>query len=239
MPDVFVSSEEDASGRAVGEVSDDTGQDNPDNIASNRLHEHIDDNIFTSEEKRFLKKSHTTLSSFCYYPERVRFINEDPKEEVILLLRHHPITNLGWILFVFFLAVVPAFLSTFPVFEIMPLRLQVVITAIWYMFTFSIAFKQFLKWFFHVNIVTYNRLVDVDFHNILYREITDASIHRVQDVTVKIGGGLRTVINYGDVVIQTAAEIPQITFEAVPNPDLVAKVLRELRTKNGAKKKSK
>jgi len=31
------------------------------------------------------------------------------------------------------------------------------------------------------------------------------------------------------VVIQTAAQVPKIEFEAVPNPDKVARVLRELR----------
>jgi hypothetical protein len=59
--------------------------------------------------------------------------------------------------------------------------------------------------------------------------MTDTNIDRIQDVTVQHIGGVRAMFNYGDVLIQTAAEIPEIDFDAVPEPDKVAKVLRELR----------
>ena len=86
-----------------------------------------------------------------------------------------------------------------------------------------------MSWFFHVNIVTDERIVEVDFINLLYREITDANIDQIQDVTVEVSGGPRTFFRFGDVIIQTAAQVPKITFEAVPNPDTVARVLRDLR----------
>jgi len=93
-----------------------------------------------------------------------------------------------------------------------------------------------LGWFFHVNIVTDERIIEVDFVNLIYREITDANIDQIQDVTVEMGGGIRTYFNYGDLIIQTAAEIPKIDFEAVPKPDMVAKVLRELRVEEEQEK---
>jgi hypothetical protein len=55
-------------------------------------------------------------------------------------------------------------------------------------------------------------------------------------VTVKMGGVIRTMFNYGDVIIQTAAEIPQIEFHAVPHPDRVAAILRELRVEEEREK---
>ena len=51
-----------------------------------------------------------------------------------------------------------------------------------------------------------------------------------------MGGVIRTIFNYGDVIIQTAAEIPQIDFEAVPNPDRVSRILRELRVEEEQEK---
>jgi hypothetical protein len=54
-------------------------------------------------------------------------------------------------------------------------------------------------------------------------------LDQIQDVTVEVVGSFSTFFRYGDVVVQTAAQIPQIEFEAVPNPDMVARVLRELR----------
>jgi hypothetical protein len=70
----------------------------------------------------------------------------------------------------------------------------------------------------------------------MYREMTDANTEDIQEVTVKMGGAIRTFFNYGDVSIQTAAEKQYILFEAVPNPDRVAQILRELRMEEEVEK---
>lgn len=175
------------------------------------------------------KPSVNPVSSFRFYPNRADFVNKDPQEKVVLLLRRHPITNLPWILIAFFLILIPPFASVMPIFENMPMGFQVVTVITWYLLIFAFIFEKFLTWFFNVNIITDERVFDVDFFNLVYREITDAEIEQIQDVTVKVGSPIRTVFNYGDVLIQTAAELPQIQFEAVPKPDMVARALRELR----------
>ena len=175
-------------------------------------------------------------ASFCYYPEGVSFINKDPEEEIIVLIRKHPITNLRWIFTALFLLILPAFLTVFPFFESLPVGFQFVSALIWYLVTMAYVLEKYLSWFFHVNIITDERIIEVDFHNLIYREMTDASIENIEDVTVQIGGGIRTFFNYGDIVIQTAAQIPQVTFEAVSRPDMIAKVLRELRVEEEQEK---
>ena len=55
-------------------------------------------------------------------------------------------------------------------------------------------------------------------------------------MTVRLGGAVRAVFNYGDIIIQTAAEIPQIELQAVPKPDRVARILRELRVEEEQEK---
>jgi uncharacterized membrane protein YdbT with pleckstrin-like domain len=157
------------------------------------------------------------------------FINKDPQEKVVLLLRRHPITNIKWIVMVFILLLAPGFLSVIEVFEGLPSDYKFLIILVWYLLTFAFAFEKFLVWFFSVNIITDERVFDVDFSSLVYREMTDAEIDQIQDVTVQIGGGARTIFNFGDVLIQTAAEVPRIIFESVPEPDRVARVLRELR----------
>lgn len=178
---------------------------------------------------KFKDHTHNPLASFCYYPDYVKFINEDPNEKVILFIRKHAVTNLEWIFLVFLMILAPAFLPLFSFFDLLPTGFQIIFVMIWYLITFAIALEKFLTWFFHVNIVTDERVVEVDFVNLFYREITDANIDQIQDVTVEVGGAIRTYLHYGDVVIQTAAEVPKIEFEDVPNPDRVAKILRELR----------
>ncbi len=50
----------------------------------------------------------------------------------------------------------------------------------------------------------------------------------IQDVTDVTGGVIRTIVNYGDGFRQTAAEVSEFAFLAVPRPDKVAKVIQEL-----------
>ncbi len=173
--------------------------------------------------------THNPLASYCYFPDHARFVNQDPDEKVILLLRKHPITNVGWILVAFFLIIIPAFFPILPFFEQLPGGLQIVSYLIWYLITSAFVFENFLSWYFHVNIITDERIIEVDFIHLVYREITDANIDQIQDVTVEIGSALRTVFNYGDILIQTAAQIPKIDLDSVPQPDKVAQVLRSLR----------
>lgn len=180
--------------------------------------------------------SHNPFSAYIYHPDRVKFINRDPKEKVILLLRKHPITNLSWVVLTFLMVIAPAFISIFDFFELLPYGYQITFILIWYLITTAFAFEEFLKWFFHVNIITDERIIEVDFVNLFYREITDANIDQIQDVTVEVGGGIRTMFHFGDLVIQTAAEIPKINFDAIPNPDKVARILRELRIEEEVEK---
>src|SRR4030042_5933241 len=152
----------------------------------------------------------------------------DSEEKVVLILRRHPLANVKAVAIAFGMVIFPSFASILPIFENIPSNFSFLLIMSWYMVTLAYILENFLNWFFSVNIVTDERIFDVDFYNLIYRKITDANIDQIQDVTVQIGGGLRTMFNYGDVIIQTASEIPEIEFEAVPIPDQVAKILRGL-----------
>jgi hypothetical protein len=76
----------------------------------------------------------------------------------------------------------------------------------------------------------------VDFYNLVDRDISDANIEDIQDVTSSIRGAIRTSFDYGDIFIQTSAEVPELDFEAVPHPDEVAKILRDLRVEEEQEK---
>lgn len=176
------------------------------------------------------------LAAFSFYPSKLDFSDKDKDEVIILLLRRHPITNLPWIVIAALMLVFPIALDLVPILEFLPPNFQSVAILIWYLLIGAFILEQFLVWFFNVNIVTDERVFDVDFHNLLYREISDAHLDQIQDVTVRMGSAIRTIFNYGDVLIQTAGEVPNLEFEAVPHPDRVAKILRELRVEEEVEK---
>jgi len=181
------------------------------------------------QKEKFPGSTHNPLSAFCYYPGNINFETKESKEKVVLLLRQHPITNVKWILIAFLMILAPIVLGAFPILSFLPPDFQFIAVLIWYLVTTAFVIQSFLTWFFNVYIVTDERIVDIDFYSLIYKEVSDANIDKIQDVTYKMGGVVRTLFNYGDVLIQTASEVPNFDFLAVPKPDQVAKILQDLR----------
>lgn len=169
------------------------------------------------------------LSSYFYLPEKVNFEDQNPDEKVILVLRQHPIVNVRWIIIGFLMLIAPIALSSFPLLASLPSRFQFISILIWYLVTMAFIIENFFYWYFNVDLITTERVVDVDLENLIYKQVSDANLDKIQDVSYKMGGAIRTLFNYGDVVIQTASEVPNFDFLAVPNPDKVTKLLQDLR----------
>src|SRR3989344_1977161 len=169
------------------------------------------------------------LASFLMRPNGVHFETREEQEEIILFLRKHPITNIPWIFISILLFITPTIIATLGVIDSVPSNFRFVFFMIWYLISMAYTLESFLTWFFNVYIVTDERVIDIDFYNLTYKEVSDASIDKIEDVTYKMGGVIRTLFNYGDVLIQTAAEVTNFDFLAVPYPDKVAKVLQDLR----------
>lgn len=176
-----------------------------------------------------LGESRNPLGAYITNPSKIHFGIQGDEEKIILLLRKHWITNLSWLFLavVFFFA--PLVLRSFPLLDFLPLRFQLMAIIIWYLLLIAFIFESFLTWFFNVYIVTDERMIDVDFYNLIYKQITEAKNDKIQDTTYRIGGVVRSLFNYGDVLVQTAGAEANLEFEAIPNPDQVVKVLDELR----------
>jgi uncharacterized membrane protein YdbT with pleckstrin-like domain len=173
--------------------------------------------------------THNPLSAFCYEPHGIRFETQDERERIVLLLRQHPIVNVPWILMAILLAVAPSFLSAFPLLDFLPVNFQFVSILFWYLIVLAFVVESALSWFFNVYIVTDERIVDVDFVNLIYREISEANIDDIQEVNSIMGGVPATVFNYGNVRIQTSSANPTFEFDRVPNPTRVTEVINRLR----------
>lgn len=170
------------------------------------------------------------LASFLMVPHGINFETREMEEKVILFLRKHFITNIPWIFTGFIMLLTPTVVMSLSILESVPSNFRFIFIMIWYLITTAYILESFLTWFFNVYIVTDERIIDIDFYNLIYKEVSDANIDKIQDVTYKMGGVIRTLFNYGDVMIQTASEVPNFDFLAVPYPDKVAKVLQDLRT---------
>jgi len=167
--------------------------------------------------------SHRLLHSFCIRPD-VRFDIQEKDEEVILVLRAHPITLLPWIingiiLFILLIFLNIVFGSLLSPAQFFLLNLTITI------FILSYLWFNFLAYFFNVGIVTNKRVIDIDFSTVIYREVTEAGLKQIEDITSKSGGYFASLFDYGDVFIQTAGTDVNIEFLKIPKPAEVVSIV--------------
>ena len=174
------------------------------------------------------KPTKNALASYMVKPPGVQFETQDRKEKIVLLLRRHFLTNLSWIVVAILMLLLPMAFWFLPLANFLPLRFQIVLILMWYMFVAVFVFENFLTWYYNVYIVTDERIVDVDFYSLIYKKVSQAKIDNIQDVTFVMGGLARSMMNFGDVFIQTAGEQREFDFNDVPRPDVVAKLINEL-----------
>lgn len=165
-----------------------------------------------------------TWKSFAVCPTDLRFETQEADEKIILFLRQHPVVNLGWIFMAVIMASLPAFWEFLP-FVWLPDRFQLMTVVLWYLLVLAFVLEKFLDWYFNVYIVTDERVVDIDFNGLIYRDLTVTKINNIQDVNFVQAGGLAAFFNFGDVFIQTAAEQREFDFLRVPNPGRVVEIL--------------
>ena len=185
--------------------------------------------VFNQKIYDILGHTKSPFSSFLVRPKVLTFAERDENEEIYLAVRPHWINNLSWILVSILMLFVPIFFHYFTFLNFFPNQYQFAAVLFWYLLTFIYAFERFLSWYFNLFLVTNERVVDIDFKNLLNKHFAEADLSMIQDVSSSVRGILGTFFNFGDVLIQTASEINQINFEKVANPEKIIKLLKELR----------
>ncbi|OGK10706.1 hypothetical protein A2767_04475 [Candidatus Roizmanbacteria bacterium RIFCSPHIGHO2_01_FULL_35_10] len=173
-----------------------------------------------------LKSSHSLFHSFCIKPN-YRFETQHANEQIILVLRAHPITQLPWIINSIVLFVVLIFLN-FVFFNFLLPAQTFFANFFGLAFIFAYIWFNFLSWFFNVGIITNERIIDIDFHAVIYKEVTETQLSKVEDVTAKSGGFFASIFNFGNVFVQTAGTEINIEFYNIPKPAEVTKIINSL-----------
>lgn len=170
-------------------------------------------------------------SSFSPNPIGLSFQDQEANEQILLLLRRHFITNVPWITATLLLIILPVifpfFLHNFP-FPLPSQHTLLLLLASYYLFIFGFILINFTLWYFQAGLVTNIRVIDVDLSGILYRQISETGIHHIEDVSYKQAGFIRSLFNYGNVLVQTAGAEENIEYDRVPRPSKVAEIIGDL-----------
>lgn len=190
---------------------------------------------FTKLNKSFLDRiekdiNSSSVSSYCAFPPGVSFNGQDDKEHIVLMVRKHPAVFIPQMLLVIFLLITPSIFSNI-LDEIAGkgnFALMLGITVFCLLLAVTVLVDTYFKWFYTVNIITDERIVDVDFINILYHKYSEAQLERIEDVTHRPVGILSSIFDYGNVYVQTAGSKPEFLFDSVPRARDVQDTLLDL-----------
>lgn len=175
-----------------------------------------------------LQPDHQAFHSFCVLPNST-FGGAEVDEHTILLLRAHPFTQISWVfnatailVLVFILDIIWGQTLTIKTYFWLNILVIVGVAAYsWY---------NFLLWYFTVGFVTNKRIIDVNYYGVVKRQVIQAPIGKVADVTARTSGYFRQIFDYGDVNVQTEGFLQNIIFDNVPSPDRAIVIIENAST---------
>lgn len=181
-----------------------------------------------------LQEQHRTLHSLCLRPN-VRFENQGANEEVLLTMRAHPITLLPFFLnaaiFLFLI-----FLSNFIIFHFLTSFQLAYINVFFILFIFMYVWIGIVNWYFNIGIVSNQQIIDVDFSAIGNKELTRTKLSHVEDITVKTGGFVPGLFDFGNIFVQTAGSEINTEFINIAHPGDAQHIIQNILEEYGSAK---
>jgi uncharacterized membrane protein YdbT with pleckstrin-like domain len=96
------------------------------------------------------------------------------------------------------------------------------------LFIWLYAFLVWVDYYFDVWIITSQRIVNIEQKGLFNREVSELQFSRIQDVTSVVDGFIPTILNFGDVYVQTAAEEERFVFRQIPDPYTIKDMVMQL-----------
>jgi hypothetical protein len=179
-----------------------------------------------ASEKSFLAKISDAkqappLAAFAAFPLEVNFEGQDKDEEIVLFVRKHPAVFIPTVFTILAMLLAPVLVLLVVGYtgaNLPPLGFDLGILILWIMLIGTFIIVTFFKWFFNVNIITTERIVDIDFDKIFYHNVAETQLERVEDVSHRPVGVWASFFDFGTVYVQTAGEQREFEFKDVPRP---------------------
>lgn len=172
------------------------------------------------------------VTSFSAFPDKVSFDGQEETEHVVLLVRQHWAAFIPQVLGVLILLLMPiiffAFVSALGDSFGSSAAIGLGGAVLFFLMAITLAVDTFFKWFYSVNLITDQRVIDVDFTNIMYHRFSEAQLEKIEDVSHSTGGVLQSFFDFGTVYLQTAGTKPEFEFNNVPRPRDIQDTLNDL-----------
>lgn len=86
---------------------------------------------------------------------------------------------------------------------------------------FMIFAAMFTNYYLDILIVTNQRIIDIEQLGLFARDVTSAPLQNVEDIKVEVIGILPSLFDFGNLHIQTAAAMREITVYGIHHPNKI------------------
>ena len=163
--------------------------------------------------------------------EPLLFCTQNPDEKVIKILRRGFVLELPWLilftLVIGLLTYVGAFIPTYITIKDLAsvldfTRVSLIIMALAY------GLNRYFNWFYSVNIISNQRLLDFEFNELGLKSITECQIKNIQSVNIKNEGFLSFLFGLATLNVLTSGDNPNIDFEYIYNSNEIQDIISDL-----------
>jgi uncharacterized membrane protein YdbT with pleckstrin-like domain len=107
------------------------------------------------------------------------------------------------------------------------------------LFIWIYGFVIWFDYYLDIWIITTHRVVNVEQKGLFSRQVSELKFHQIQDVSTDVKGFFPTILNFGDLTVQTAAEQSRFLFRSVGNPYKLKAEIMNLQKKSHAQSQKK
>jgi hypothetical protein len=169
--------------------------------------------------------------------EEFEFPGKREGEVIILFLRRHWFIFFMRLLFIIFSIVALVALYYFLSFININFRESAFYNLLLFgeslgtLFVWNFFFILWLDYYLDAWIVTNERIINIEQHGFFVRKISELKLTKIQDVTSEIIGFFPTILNYGNICVQTAGTEEHFHFYQIPDPNTVKNKIVQLQEK--------
>ncbi|MDD2657131.1 MAG: PH domain-containing protein [Candidatus Pacebacteria bacterium] len=96
---------------------------------------------------------------------------------------------------------------------------------VWLLISWTLAWSAFTRYYLNAWVLTNKRIVDIKQRGYFSRSVSSLFLTRVQDVTTNVVGVLPSLLNIGDIKVQTAAEDVEFIMHGIPRPEQMRDII--------------
>ena len=161
--------------------------------------------------------------------------NPRKNEKVVMHIWPHPFIFLNILFGYLFLFMIPIAIYLMMI-RIVPsflennvlLPILTVLCFTYYLMTLVLAFSIWVDNYLDVWTITDKRIINREQKGLFNRLVSELELYQIQDVAVEQKGFLKTILNYGDLYIQTAGTLERFIFKNIAQPVKISRLIQKL-----------